>query len=160
MPYRDLESTEFFPKREGIDLLTVSSHKIHGPKGMGALYISDKVKIRPIVFGGEQQKNIRSGTENVPGIAGFALAAKMIYSDLEEKTARMRKLKERFIEGIRQVDHVSVHGLRMKQALRILSVSEIAGIRSEYCFIHWKKKESMYRQARPVLQIILVSAGC
>ena len=49
-----------FPKREGIDLLTVSSHKIHGPKGMGALYISDKVKIRPIVFGGEQQKNIRS----------------------------------------------------------------------------------------------------
>ena len=60
-----------FPKREGIDLLTISSHKIHGPKGMGALYISEKVRIRPIVFGGEQQKNIRSGTENVPGIAGI-----------------------------------------------------------------------------------------
>ena len=53
---------------------------------MGALYISDRVKIRPIVFGGEQQKNIRSGTENVPGIAGFALAAKMAYTNLEEKT--------------------------------------------------------------------------
>ncbi len=132
-----------FPKREGIDLLTVSSHKIHGPKGMGALYISDKVKIRPIVFGGEQQKNIRSGTENVPGIAGFALAAKMIYSDLEEKTARMRKLKERFIEGIRQVDHVSVHGLPDEtSAPHIVSVG-IAGIRSEV-LLHTLEEKGIY----------------
>ena len=76
MRYKALENTGSSQKREGIELLTISSHKIHGPKGMGALYISDRVKIRPIVFGGEQQKNIRSGTENVPGIAGFALAAK------------------------------------------------------------------------------------
>lgn len=132
-----------FPKREGIDLLTVSSHKIHGPKGMGALYISDKVKIRPIVFGGEQQKNIRSGTENVPGIAGFALAAKMVYSDLEEKTARMRKLKERFIEGIRQVDHVSVHGLPGEtSAPHIVSVG-IAGIRSEV-LLHTLEEKGIY----------------
>ena len=132
-----------FPKREGIDLLTVSSHKIHGPKGMGALYISDKVKIRPIVFGGEQQKNIRSGTENVPGIAGFALAAKMVYSDLEEKTARMRKLKERFIEGIRQVDHVSVHGLPDETcAPHIVSVG-IAGIRSEV-LLHTLEEKGIY----------------
>ena len=132
-----------FPKREGIDLLTVSSHKIHGPKGLGALYISDKVKIRPIVFGGEQQKNIRSGTENVPGIAGFALAAKMVYSDLEEKTARMRKLKERFIEGIRQVDHVSVHGLPDEtSAPHIVSVG-IAGIRSEV-LLHTLEEKGIY----------------
>lgn len=132
-----------FPKREGIDLLTVSSHKIHGPKGMGALYISDKVKIRPIVFGGEQQKNIRSGTENVPGIAGFALAAKVVYSDLEEKTARMRKLKERFIEGIRQVDHVSVHGLPDEtSAPHIVSVG-IAGIRSEV-LLHTLEEKGIY----------------
>ena len=132
-----------FPKREGIDLLTVSSHKIHGPKGMGALYISDKVKIRPIVFGGEQQKNIRSGTENVPGIAGFALAAKMVYSDLKEKTARMRKLKERFIEGIRQVDHVSVHGLPDEtSAPHIVSVG-IAGIRSEV-LLHTLEEKGIY----------------
>lgn len=132
-----------FPKREGIDLLTVSSHKIHGPKGLGALYISDKVKIRPIVFGGEQQKNIRSGTENVPGIAGFALAAKMVYSDLEEKTARMRKLKERFIEGIRQVDNVSVHGLPDEtSAPHIVSVG-IAGIRSEV-LLHTLEEKGIY----------------
>ena len=59
-----------YPKRAGIDLLTISGHKIHGPKGTGALYVNERVKIRPIVFGGEQQKNVRSGTENVPGIAG------------------------------------------------------------------------------------------
>ena len=66
-----------YPKRMGIDLLSASGHKIHGPKGIGFLYIADKVKIRPIVFGGEQQKNIRSGTENVPGIAGLGLAAQL-----------------------------------------------------------------------------------
>ena len=68
-----------FPKRVGIDLLSISGHKIHGPKGTGVLYVNEKVKIKPIVFGGEQQKNVRSGTENVPGIAGIGLAAKLIY---------------------------------------------------------------------------------
>ena len=58
--------------------MSVSGHKIHGPKGIGFLYVNEKVKIRPIIFGGEQQKNIRSGTENVPGIAGIARAAKEI----------------------------------------------------------------------------------
>lgn len=99
-----------YPKREGIDLLTVSSHKIHGPKGVGALYINEKVRVHPIIFGGEQQKNIRSGTENVPGIAGFALASRMIYTNLEEKTERMRRLKARFVDGIRKIDHVKIHG--------------------------------------------------
>ena len=68
-----------FPKRIGVDLMSISGHKIHGPKGTGVLYINEKVKIKPIVFGGEQQKNVRSGTENVPGIAGLGLAAKEIY---------------------------------------------------------------------------------
>lgn len=56
------------PKKQGIDLLSVSAHKIHGPKGIGFLYIDEKVKIRPIVFGGGQQKGMRSGTENVPAV--------------------------------------------------------------------------------------------
>ena len=63
-----------YPKRIGVDMMSVSGHKIHGPKGIGALYINEKVKIHPIIFGGEQQKNIRSGTENVPGIAGLGRA--------------------------------------------------------------------------------------
>ena len=131
------------PKKLNIDLLSVSGHKIHGPKGTGFLYVKEKTKIKPIILGGGQQKAMRSGTENVPGIAGFALAAKMVYSDLEEKTARMRKLKERFIEGIRQVDHVSVHGLPDEtSAPHIVSVG-IAGIRSEV-LLHTLEEKGIY----------------
>ena len=79
-----------FPKRMGIDLLSISGHMIHGPKGTGVLYVNEKVKIKPIVFGGEQQKNVRSGTENVPGIAGIGLAAKEIYADFDAKISHMR----------------------------------------------------------------------
>ena len=110
---------------------------------MGALYISDRLKIRPIVFGGEQQKNIRSGTENVPGIAGFALAAKMAYTNLEEKTMRMRNLKERFIQGVTKMEHVSVHGLADEtSAPHIVSVG-IAGVRSEV-LLHTLEEKGIY----------------
>mgnify|MGYP000346848375 CR=1 FL=1 len=132
-----------FPKREGIDLLTISSHKIHGPKGMGALYVSDKVRIRPIIFGGEQQKNIRSGTENVPGIAGFALAAKMVYSGLDEKNGQNEEPESTFIEGINQIEHVTVHGLTDEtSAPHIVSVG-IAGIRSEV-LLHTLEEKGIY----------------
>ena len=120
-----------YPKRSKIDLLSISGHKIHGPKGTGVLYISEGVKIKPIVFGGEQQKNIRSGTENVPGIAGLALAAMEIYTDLEEKVARMRELKKHFIEGVTKLEDTTVHGLYDEtSAPHIISVG-FAGVRSE-----------------------------
>ena len=120
-----------YPKRSKIDLLSISGHKIQGPKGTGVLYISEGVKIKPIVFGGEQQKNIRSGTENVPGIAGLALAAKEIYTDLEEKVARMRELKKHFIEGVTKLEDTTVHGLYDEtSAPHIISVG-FAGVRSE-----------------------------
>ena len=64
-----------YPKRMGIDMLSVSGHKIHGPKGSGFLYIDEKVKIRPLILGGGQQNGMRSGTDNVPGIAGLAKSA-------------------------------------------------------------------------------------
>ena len=84
------------PRKMKIDLLSVSSHKIHGPKGVGFLYIGDKVKIQPLILGGGQQKGMRSGTDNVPGIAGMGEAARIIYEHLEENTAHMRELKEYF----------------------------------------------------------------
>lgn len=74
--------SRIYPKKMHIDLLSVSGHKIHGPKGVGLLYVGERVKIQPIVFGGGQQQNLRSGTENVPGIAGLAKAAEMLYSHL------------------------------------------------------------------------------
>ena len=78
---------QIYPKKEGIDLLSISGHKIHGPKGIGALYISDKVKIKPILYGGGQQKGMRSGTENVSGIAGLGMAAEEMYQNYKEKTS-------------------------------------------------------------------------
>lgn len=91
---------EIFPSRMGIDLLSVSAHKIHGPKGAGFLYVGPNVKIRPLILGGGQQKGMRSGTDNVPGVAGLAVAAAEIYGDLEAERAHLITLKDRFIDGL------------------------------------------------------------
>lgn len=120
-----------YPKKMKIDMLSLSGHKIHGPKGIGALYINENVKIKPIVYGGEQQKNVRSGTENVPGIAGLSAAAKEIYTDLHCKVSKMRALKEHFIEGVSKIEDTTIHGLYdATSAPHIISVG-FAGIRSE-----------------------------
>ncbi|MBU3877432.1 cysteine desulfurase [Faecalicatena sp. AGMB00832] len=132
-----------YPKRQGIDLLTASGHKIHGPKGIGFIYINEKAKVKPIVFGGEQQKNIRSGTENVPGIAGLGLAAKMIYQDLDVKVALMRELKAYFLEGLQGIENSTVHGLTdVNSAPHIISVG-ISGIRSEV-LLHTLEDKGIY----------------
>ena len=103
--------SRIYPKKMHIDLLSVSGHKIHGPKGVGLLYVGERVKIQPIVFGGGQQQNLRSGTENVPGIAGLAKAAEMLYSHFDEDHARLCACKRRFIEGVERLDQVKVNGL-------------------------------------------------
>ena len=132
-----------YPKKLKVDLCSISGHKIHGPKGTGILYIGENVKIKPIVFGGEQQKNIRSGTENVPGIAGISLAAKMIYQDLDVKVARMRRLKQRFIKGVSQIEDTVIHGLYDEtSAPHIISVG-FAGIRSEV-LLHALEEKGIY----------------
>lgn len=132
-----------YPKRQKIDLLSVSGHKIHGPKGVGFIYIGEKVKIRPILFGGGQQKDMRSGTENVPGIAGLGLAAKMSYRDLDMKVALMRELKAHFLEGLKQIDDITIHGVTDEgSAPHIISVG-VAGIRSEV-LLHTLEEKGIY----------------
>ena len=132
-----------YPRKLNVDLCTISGHKIHGPKGIGALYVGSHVKIQPIVFGGEQQKNVRSGTENVPGIAGLGLAAKLIYQDLDEKVARMRELKAHFIEGVQEIQDITIHGLYDEtSAPHIISVG-FAGIRSEV-LLHALEEKGIY----------------
>lgn len=132
-----------YPKKLKVDMCSISGHKIHGPKGIGALYIDEHVKIKPIVFGGEQQKNIRSGTENVPGIAGLSLAAKMIYDNLDEKVERMRGLKQHFIEGVAKIENTTIHGLYDEtSAPHIISVG-FAGIRSEV-LLHALEEKGIY----------------
>ena len=132
-----------YPKKLKVDLCSVSGHKIHGPKRTGVLYIGENVKIKPIVFGGEQQKNVRSGTENVPGIAGISLAARTIYQDLDVKVAKMRNLKKHFIEGVSRIEDTTVHGLYDEtSAPHIISVG-FAGIRSEV-LLHALEEKGIY----------------
>ena len=135
-----------YPKKMKIDLLSVSAHKIHGPKGVGFLYINEKVKVKPIIFGGGQQKGMRSGTENVPGVAGMALAVEEIYKDFEEKTDYLYAIKDRFIKGLADIEGVKVNGLRGRDsAPHVVSVS-IAGIRSEV-MLHALEDKGIYVSA-------------
>ncbi len=96
------------PKKMGIDLLSVSAHKIHGPKGVGFLYVGDKVRINPIIFGGGQQKGLRSGTENVQGIGGMAEAVRLIYDGLEKNVEKLYELKSYFITELTKTEGVAV----------------------------------------------------
>ena len=120
------------PKKLGIDLLSVSGHKIHRPKGSGFLYVNEKAKIRPIILGGGQQKGMRSGTDNVPGIAGLGVAAKEAYQNLEEKAAHLQALKQQLIDGLKDIPDVFIQGQASEGggAPHIVSVS-FAGVRSE-----------------------------
>lgn len=135
-----------YPKRMGVDLLSISGHKIHGPKGTGALYVNEKTKIRPIMFGGEQQKNVRSGTENVPGIAGIGLAAKEIYNNLDEKIKKMRELKDYFMQNVKELPYIVIHGcVDENSAPHIVSVG-FSGIRSEV-LLHTLEEKGIYVSA-------------
>lgn len=134
---------QIHPKKLKVDMCSISGHKIHGPKGIGALYIDSHVKIKPIMFGGEQQKNIRSGTENVPAIAGLGLAAKKIYEDLDKKVAAMHELKQHFIEGVTKLPDTTIHGLYDEtSAPHIISVG-FAGVRSEV-LLHALEDKGIY----------------
>ena len=134
------------PKKLGIDLLSVSGHKIHGPKGSGFLYVKDKTKIKPLIYGGGQQKGMRSGTENVPGIAGLGEAAEEIYENFEEKVDRMYALKQRFVEGVQKIEGVSVNGKTGRDsAPHIVSVS-VDGVRSEV-MLHTLEDKNIYVSA-------------
>lgn len=135
-----------YPKRMGIDLLSVSSHKIHGPKGIGFLYVNEKVKIRPILFGGGQQGGMRSGTENVPGIAGMGKAVEEIYRNLDEDIDRMYDLKEYFVKGVSALPEVRVNGLTGRDsAPHVVSVS-VRGIRAEV-LLHELESHGIYISA-------------
>jgi cysteine desulfurase len=119
------------PKKLGIDLLSVSGHKIHGPKGSGFLYASGKVKLKPIIYGGGQQKGMRSGTENVPAIAGLGEAVKYSYDNFNEKIEKLYSLKDYFIDEVSKIDNVKINSKKGKEsAPHIVSVSFI-GVRSE-----------------------------
>lgn len=134
------------PKKMNIDLLSVSGHKIHGPKGSGFLYIKDKTRIKPIIYGGGQQKGMRSGTENVPAYAGLGVAAEEIYTDFDKKIAHMYSIRDHFIDEVLQIDGVTVNGrCDHKNAPHVVSVS-IEGIRAEV-MLHTLEEKNVYVSA-------------
>lgn len=119
------------PKKQGIDLLSVSGHKIHGPKGVGFLYIRTGVKIKPLIYGGGQQAGMRSGTENVPGVAGLGAAAKEMYTNHQKKIEKLIGLKDYMTDRLGELEDVVINSRKgTESAPQIVSVS-FGGVRSE-----------------------------
>ena len=140
-----------YPGKMNIDLLSVSGHKIHGPKGIGFLYMGEKVRIQPIIHGGGQQWNLRSGTDNVPGAAGMAKAAELLYQDYVEVRVRLFQCKRFFMDGVRKIEGVRINGLLPGEAdgdgtaPHIVSVS-VPGVRSEV-LLHALEEKGIYVSA-------------
>ena len=128
--------------KDGIDLLSVSGHKFHGPKGSGFLYVREGVKVNPIIFGGGQETGKRSGTENVPAIAGLGVACKMAIENLEDNMTNMREIKRGFKNELTSIEGVSFNGPKddEKLAPHILSVS-VKGVRAEVLLHALEDKE-------------------
>ena len=135
-----------YPKKMNIDLLSVSGHKIHGPKGTGFLYIADGVRLVPLMHGGGQQGGLRSGTENVPGIAGMALAAQMLYKNIDADRRKLFAMKNRLIERLGAIPDIVFNGRTDETAApHILSV-RVKGVRAEV-LLHALEDKGVYVSA-------------
>ena len=135
-----------YPKKMNIDLLSVSGHKIHGPKGTGFLYIADGVRLVPLMHGGGQQGGLRSGTENVPGIAGMALAAQMLYKNIDADRQKLFAMKNRLIERLGAIPDIVFNGRTDETAApHILSV-RVKGVRAEV-LLHALEDKGVYVSA-------------
>ena len=137
---------EIKPKKEQIDLLTVSGHKIHGPKGSGFIYIKKNTKINPILFGGGQQMGFRSGTENVPGIAGIGQASKDCYEHLESNVTKMTELKDYLIDQLETLEGVTVNSQKGATGAPHIVSASFRGVRSEV-LLHALEDKGIYVSA-------------
>lgn len=143
-----------YPKRIGVDAMSVSGHKLFGPKGSGFLFVRERVKIRPYLFGGGQQKGMRSGTENVPAIAGLERAVALYLAEAEERREKLYALKEAFVSKVSKLPGAQVFGIfseengtplaeRLRRtAPHIVSVG-FRGVRSEV-LLHALEEKGVY----------------
>ncbi len=127
------------PISNGIDLLSISSHKIHGPKGMGALYIRKGIKVKPVLLGGGQEASLRSGTENVPGICGFGLATEKIFASIDENYSHVSSLKNYFVQKIKESFENAVINSPDKALPYIVNVS-FSNLKSEVLLHHLEQR--------------------
>ncbi len=131
------------PKELGVDMLTVSGHKIHGPKGTGFIYVNEKANISPVIFGGGQQRDMRSGTENVPGIAGLGLAAEMYYKEYNKIRDNFLNIKTKLMSRLNKMEGVTVNSQEGEaSALNIVSAS-FEGVRAEV-LLHALEEKGVY----------------
>jgi cysteine desulfurase len=137
---------EIKPKKDNIDILSVSGHKIHGPKGIGFVYIKKNTKINPIIFGGGQQFGMRSGTENVPGIAGIGQASKDCYDNLDVNRSKLISLKDYLIEKLEQMEDVTVNSRKGNDGAPHIVSASFKGIRSEV-LLHALEDKGVYISA-------------
>ena len=126
----------------GVDLLTISGHKLGAPKGVGALYCREGVRIISQITGGGQEREMRSGTENVPGIAGFGKAITLALEQMEERTAQWRQLQKQLLALLKEIPDIQVLGDPLTNAPHILSVG-FPGVRGEV-LVHALAAEGLF----------------
>ena len=131
-----------YPKRVGIDAMSMSGHKIHGPKGSGAVFVDSTVKIKPVLYGGGQEKGMRSGTENTAAIAGMGKATEIMYARLEENNEKMQAVKDALIAGATKIEGVTDNS---GESPHIASLS-FRGVRSEV-LLHALEDKGIYVSA-------------
>lgn len=118
-----------------VDMLSLSAHKIYGPKGIGALYVRSGIELTPMLIGGSQEHSLRAGTENVPGIVGLGAAMNLARQHREDECARLLRLRKYLVNGLQSIGPaVIVNGLEEKTASHILSIS-FAGVDAEMLLI-------------------------
>ena len=134
---------EIRPKRQGIDLLSVSAHKLHGPKGVGFLYIDSRVKIRPLIYGGGQQQGLRSGTENVPGVAGMGAAVEEMFTDHQKKIDALYELKEYAEDRLSRLPGVTLNNPAGREGAPQIVSASFEGVKSEV-LLHALEERGIY----------------
>ena len=135
-----------FPGQLGIDLMSASGHKFHGPKGTGFLYIRNGARIVPWIYGGGQQAGMRSGTENVPGIAGLGTAVVEAYRDFDKKNEHLYVLREHLEEGLLKMEGVVPHGPRGREGAPHIVNASFTGVGSEV-LLHALEDRGIYVSA-------------
>ncbi len=131
-----------YPKRWNIDLMTISGHKIPAPKGTGALFIRQKAKVKPLVYGGHQERGMRSGTENVPGIAGLGVAVAWIFDGLSQRSENIKEVRDYFISSVMEIENLKNNS---GEAPHVASIS-FRGVRSEV-LLHALEERGIYVSA-------------
>lgn len=135
---------------QNIDMLSLSAHKFHGPKGVGALYVRKGIRIRNLIEGGAQEKNKRAGTENVPGIVGLAVAIEDASKGIDERTVRLTKLRNKLIDGALKIDKSILNGDREKDSPEI-STCALRVSKVNHSYLCLMLKEYAHHQDQHVL---------